>query len=62
MDKYIGYDLHVRVTFPADDVDIVSFLDEINATGIGVVRDVTILANENEEQKFLRLINDKEPS
>ena len=57
MDKYIGYEIMVRVTFPADNVEINEFLDEINATGASIVKDVVILASERVGMDFIRDIN-----
>ena len=59
MDKYIGYELRVRVTFPATDVDIVSFLDEINSNGTSRVKDVVLLDNEAAAEKFLNAIGEE---
>ena len=47
------------MTFPAEDVDIVSFLDEINGTGISRVANVVLLNSEKESEIFLTGI-DKE--
>jgi hypothetical protein len=54
MEKYVGYELKVRVTFPAESVEIERFLEDINATGIGIVQDVVVLNSVKEEQNFLR--------
>jgi hypothetical protein len=53
-ERFIGYEIIVRVYFPADEVGIVDFMEGIREEGACEINEVKVLNSKKEAEDFIK--------